>query len=270
MTVWQAIALGIVQGATEFIPVSSSGHLVLVPWLLGWEQPALSFIVMLHLGTITGVLLFFHRDWLTIARSTLRWMRTGRNDTNARLSVLLLVGILPAALVGVLFRNFFETVFQQPLVVALMLLITAALLLISERLGRLKRDISDMTWADSLIIGLAQTLALMPGISRSGATIAAGRLRDMQRDDAARFSFLLLTPLLLGLGIFQTAELAQQGISLSNAEVLAAGFLAALGSSFLVIKWLLNFLRTRSTAIFALYCLLMSASSLLVLAVRGA
>lgn len=270
MTIWQAIALGIVQGATEFIPVSSSGHLVLVPWLLGWEQPTLPFIVVLHLGTIIGILLFFRRDWLTIARSTLRWVRTGKNDANARLSVLLLVGIVPAAMVGVLFRSFFEAVFQQPLVVTFMLLITAALLLVSERLGRLKRAIGDMTWADSLIIGLAQTLALMPGISRSGVTIAAGRLRNMQRDDAARFSFLLLTPLLLGVGGFQMAELVQQGIGLSNAGALAAGFLAALGSSFLVIKWLLNFLRTRSTAIFALYCLLLSAFSLLVLVVRGA
>ncbi len=270
MTIWQAITLGIVQGATEFIPVSSSGHLVLVPWLLGWEQPGLPFIVVLHLGTIAGILLFFRHDWLTIARSTLRWARTGKNDANARLSVLLLVGILPAAIVGVLFRQFFEAVFQQPLVVALMLLVTAALLLISERLGQLKRAIGDMTWADSLLIGLAQMLALMPGISRSGATIAAGRLRDMQREAAARFSFLLLTPLLLGVGAFQLVELAQQGVSLSDGEVLVAGFLAALGSSFLVIKWLLNFLRTRSTFVFALYCLLMSAASLLVLILRAA
>lgn len=269
MNIFQALVLGIVQGATEFIPVSSSGHLVLVPWLLGWELPGLAFTIIVHLGTALGLLVFFWRDWAAIARSALRWLRTGKNDASARLSLLLLIGILPAAVVGLLFRSFFERVFEEPLVVALMLPVTALLLLVGEKLGKLTYDITQIKWLDSLLIGLAQTLALMPGISRSGATIAAARLRNVQRSDAARFSFLLLTPLVIGVGIVQIIELITLDIGNGHLLELAAGFAAAAVTSYLVIRWLLGYLRSRSTNIFAIYCLMLSAISLAVFALRA-
>jgi undecaprenyl-diphosphatase len=269
VNVFQALVLGIVQGATEFIPVSSSGHLVLVPWLLGWEPPGLAFTIVVHLGTACGLLAFFWREWITMARSTLRWVRTGKNDADARLALMVLIGILPAAIVGLLFRSFFERVFQEPLAAALMLPITALLLLMGERLGRLTYDITQIKWRDSLVIGLAQMLALMPGISRSGATIAAARLRNMKRSDAARFSFLLVTPLVIGVGTVQIIELVSVGVSNGYLLGLIAGFVAAAASSYLVIRWLLGYLRSRSTSVFAIYCLLLSAASLVVLALRA-
>jgi undecaprenyl-diphosphatase len=151
-----------------------------------------------------------------------------------------------------------------------MLLITALLLTVGERIGKLRRDVEDMTWLDSIVIGGAQMLSIVPGISRSGATIAAGRVRDLKRSDAARYSFLLATPLIFGIGIVQLVRLAQAGPDFSHAAPLIAGYAAALISTYFVIRWLLNFLRTRSTTVFAVYCVVMSLFSLGVFVIRAA
>ncbi len=278
MTIIQSIILGLVQGATEFIPVSSSGHLVLVPWLLGWEPPGLTFTVIVHIGTVTGILIFFYKDWLNMISSLLRWIGGLFNpekhvsideDENLRLLALILLGTIPAAIVGGLFQSFFEEVFEVPLVTALLLLVTAALLFSSERIGKQLRRIPEMTWKDGLIIGLMQVLAIFPGVSRSGATIAAGRFRNIRREDAARFSFLLSTPLIIGTGIVLIIELAASGIESAAAGPLVAGFITALASTYFVIKWLLNYLRTRSTNLFAIYCIAASLISLAVYFIRG-
>lgn len=269
MTIFQAIILGLLQGSTEFIPVSSSGHLVLVPWLLGWAPSGLTFTVVVHLGTVVGVLAFFWQDWLRMLQGAIEWLRTRHVTPYFRLLLLLLLGVVPAAVLGLLFRSFFERVFESPVFAAVSLLITAALLFAGEKVGKLRRDIDDMTWWDGLFIGLAQALAILPGISRSGATIAAGRVRDMEREDAARFSFLLSTPLIIGVGMVQLMDLATSTTAGASTGALAAGFLAALVSAYFVIRWLLNFLRTRSTLIFAAYCVAASLACLLVLFVRG-
>jgi len=269
VTIFQAIVLGIVQGATEFIPVSSSGHLVLVPWLLGWQPPGLTFTIFAHLGTAIGVLIGFWRDWWGMFRSTLRWIGTRKVDSNVRLVGLIALGLVPAVVIGGLFSKFFERVFEEPIVAAFMLLVTAVLLVVGERLGRLTRSTEDMTWVDAIIIGLAQALAIMPGISRSGSTIAAARMRNFKREEAARYSFMLLMPLVIGVAILQGIEIAVKGIALQNIMVLVAAFLSALISAIFVMRWLLNFLRSRSTSVFAIYCVFASVVSLSAMFLRG-
>lgn len=269
MNLLQAILLGILQGATEFIPVSSSGHLELVPWLLGWEPAGLAFTVVLHLGTVVGVLLFFWQDWMAMLRGALRWAQSREANPDARLLGLILLGTIPAALLGLLFDDAIESLFSRPLSAALMLFVTAALLVIGERLGRQTRQAADMSLLDGLLVGAAQALAIMPGISRSGATISAARLRDVERAEAARFSFLLSTPIIVGAGLIQVIELAASGLTLSDAVPLLAGFAAAFISAYFVIRWLLNFLRTRPVTVFAVYCVLMGSLSVLVYVLRA-
>lgn len=269
MSLIQAILLGILQGATEFIPVSSSGHLVLVPWLLGWSPAGLTFTLFVHLGTAIGVLAVFWEDWVAMVRGALHWLRTREVNDDFRLALLLVLGVLPVAIIGVIFQVFFEGLFERPLIAMLMLLVTAALLIISERLGKLERNIDDVTWQDSLFIGIAQVLAILPGVSRSGTTIAAARLRNMERDSAARFSFLLATPLIIGAALVQMIELAAGGMNGNSATLIIAGFLAALISAYFVIHWLLAYLRTRSTNVFAVYCVAASLLCIVVFIVRA-
>jgi len=271
VTIIEAIVLGITQGATEFIPISSSAHLVLVPWLFGWDKPALTFDTTLHLGTLLAVLIYFRKDWLTMLAAIPRWLRTrNSNDPDLKLLGLIILGTIPAAVLGMLFEDFFESLFSQPVTTAAMLFVTAAILVVSERLGKLDRQLETLNWLDSVVVGLAQAAAIIPGISRSGATIAAGRLRNLQRDSAARFSFLLSAPIIFGAGISQLARLIHEGASLAGVAFLVAGFLSAFVSGYLVIWWLLGFLRTRSTYIFALYCVLAGAACLIIALLRGA
>ena len=269
MTILQAIILGIVQGTTEFIPVSSSGHLLLIPWLLGWPSPGLTFTIFAHLGTALGVLFNLWTDWLDMLKSSIRWVRTREVDDNVKLVGLLILGLIPAVVIGLLFSDFFERVFTNPLVASLGLMVTALLLVAGERIGKLKRGLADMTWLDSLLIGLAQALAIFPGISRSGATIAAARARDIKRSDAARYSFMLLMPIVLGVSLLTSVDVARQGITLAGFELLAAAFLSSLISAVFVMRWLLNYLRTRSTTVFAIYCALASLACLTVFVLRG-
>lgn len=271
MTIIQIIMLGLIQGATEFIPVSSSAHLLLVPWLLQWEIiPSLGFDVILHLGTLTAVLIYFWKDWLAMGRSVLRWpVKRDSSDPNLKLVGLLILGTIPAAVIGGLFEDFFEEMFQNPLVASLMLFVTAALLFTGERLGKQQRELDETSWLDSLLIGLAQAVAIMPGISRSGATISVGLMRDMKRDAAARFSFLLAAPIILGTGVVHIFDLMDTGVSPSELVGMLVGFAAALVSGYLVIRWLLGFLRSRSTAVFSMYCVAAGVLCLVVYLVRG-
>ncbi len=269
MTILQAVFLGLLQSATEFIPVSSSGHLLLVPWLLGWDPPGLAFTVVVHLGTVFGVMLYFWRDWLLMLKGSLRWVRSRQADGHTRLLGLILLGIIPAAVIGGLFQDFFEEVFERPIVAIAMLAVTASVLFLGERFGRQRREMGDMNWRDSLIVGFAQTLSILPGLSRSGVTIAAAQVRDVKRDGAARFSFLLSTPLILGVGLLQVLEIVRGGLDGAELGVMVAGLLASFAGAYLVVRWLLNYLRTRSTRLFALYCAAASVALLIVFVVRG-
>ncbi|MCL4860143.1 MAG: undecaprenyl-diphosphatase UppP [Caldilineaceae bacterium] len=258
----QAIILGIVQGLTEFIPVSSSAHLVLTPWLLGWDKPSLLFDTMLHWGTLVSILLVFWRDFWLIAVATIRSLLVrSLADSNARLGWFIVVGTIPAAALGLLFSDFFEELFDSPTAAASFLIVTGLLLIGSEQMVRhlrQPRNLTQLTWLDSIVVGLAQALALAPGISRSGSTIAAGLVRGIRREDAARFSFFLGTPAFFGAGLLQLVKALgeERSALIAQAPLLLIGLVASALSGYMAIRFLLAYLRTRTLYLFAAYCLI--------------
>jgi len=254
MNVFQSILLGIVQGATEFIPVSSSGHLVLVPWLLGWPEPGVAFDTVLHLGTLLAVLLIFAPDFWKLATAWLRSLARRESSADVRLAWWILLATVPAALMGALLEKQFEALFSAPRWVALFLLVTGVWLVLADRLGRKLRQAEDLTWSQALLIGVAQGLAIAPGISRSGATIGAGLLLGLKREAAARFSFLLSAPIILGTAVLQVKKLLGTAGLNAQALPLALGFLAAFVTGYLCIRFLLSYLHQHSLTVFAIYC----------------
>jgi Uncharacterized bacitracin resistance protein len=273
MTWLQAVVLGIVQGLTEYLPISSSAHLVLVPWLLGWridDHIAFPFDVLVQWGTLIPVLAYFRRELREILRG---WWEGARNGSpfgtpGGRLGGWVIVATLPAVVAGLLFKKPVEAVFLQPTLTAALLSGTAALLWLGERFGRRERDLEGLTLGDALAIGLAQALSLLPGISRSGATIAAGLGRGLQRSEAARFSFLLSVPALLGAGSVALKDLFEIGLPPQAVGPILTGALAAALSGYLAIWGLMRLVRWRSLMPFAIYCLLVSVSMLLLAAFR--
>ena len=272
MDLLEALILGLLQGATEFLPVSSSGHLVLVPWWLGWDQPPLLFDVVVHLGTLVAVLIYFWRDWLTLSRAGLRALRklslTSINqDPDLRLVALLALGTIPAGVAGLLLDDVFEAAFSDPPLVAAFLLVTALLLALSERAHRAdERTLSDLTARAALIIGAAQAVAIFPGISRSGSTIAAGMGQGLSRPAAARFSFMLATPAILGAGFVEGAN-ALTGSAEAGQELLLpllAGFIAAALVGYGCVWFLMRLLQRQRLYGFAAYCAAFGTVSLLV------
>jgi len=263
MSIIQAIILGIVQGLTEFLPVSSSGHLVLVPWWLGWENPGLAFDTLLHWGTLLAVLVYFWRDWWEMALAVVNRLRGRATDGKDRLFLAIIIGTIPAAVIGYLFDDFFESLFHSPAAVAFFMILTGFLLVFAERWHRTGKTITKLTAVDALIIGFAQALAIAPGISRSGSTIAAGLIRGLDRPSAARFSFLLGTPIIFGAGLFQLKDLTDVGVSGNQPLTLLAGFLAAAIAGFLCIRWLLRYLQNHSLYIFAIWVWIVAALSII-------
>lgn len=269
MTVIQAILLGIIQGATEFIPISSSGHLVLVPWLLHWAPPGLAFDTMLHWGTLAAVLIYFRRDWWAMIAAWLRGLvRWDWSDPDARLAWWVVLGTLPAALAGVFLEDFFERLFLAPAWVSIFLLVTAVLLVVAEWLGQKRRGLESLRWLDVLLIGIGQAVAIAPGISRSGATIGTGLLRDLDRPAAARFSFLLGTPAILGAGLLQLPDLLAEPNLGAEIVPLAAGLLAAAVVGYLSIWGLLRFLQRHRLYVFAAYCAVLGVTCLAIALAR--
>ena len=273
MTLLQSIILGIVQGLTEFIPISSSGHLVLVPNLLGWEissEAGFVFNVWVQVATLVAVLAYFWSDILHITRITLLDLSEKQPlaHTESRLAWLLLVSTIPASLVGFLFNGIFENAFSNPLATSIFLLITAVLLVSAERLGKRSRNLTEATWIDAVWIGIFQILALFPGISRSGATITGGMTRNLDRPSAARFSFLMSIPIMIAAGIFAGFEFTNIP---NNSELLttfAAGFIAAAVTGYLAIRWLLRYLSNHSLYVFAIYCEAFGIFNIFVILIR--
>lgn len=263
----EALILGIVQGATEFLPVSSSGHLVLVPWWFGFDKPPLLFDVVVHMGTLMAVLVYFWRDWLTLLQAGLNALRNRTfQDPDARLLLLIIIGTIPAALAGVLLENVFEAAFAEPRAAALFLLVTAGLLTLSERSYAADRDLPEINSFDALAIGIAQAFAILPGISRSGSTIATGIMRGFPRPVAARFSFLLATPIIMGAGAKQVLDVLSGDVTVASDLVgpLIGGFFAAAGVGILSIWFLMRLLQSRRLYGFAVYCAAFGTLSLLV------
>lgn len=251
MNILEALILGLVQGLTEFLPVSSSAHLVIVPDLLGWEAPSTSFDVMLHLGTMVAVLAYFWRDIMEIA---VAFFQKGEKAlARRRLGALIILGTIPAGVLGALLEKKFEEMFDEPAQVALFLIITGVILVASEAVARRQRHIGDLKVSDSLLVGLAQAVAIAPGISRSGSTISMGLFLGFTREAAARFSFLLSIPIIAGAALFKL----RHGLGSGNGEgaaTLAVGFLAAAISGFAAVRFLLGYVRRHNLRLFALYC----------------
>jgi len=267
LDLFQALVLGLIQGLTEFLPVSSSAHLIFVPWLLGWEDSAiksLQFDVALHMGTLLAVLVYFAADWRRLIVAGVRSLAERRigDDPDRRLVWLLALASIPAALVGLVAEDQIEAVFHSTdnlrgglIVIALMMIGMGGLLMLAERLGRRTADLQHIRLGTALTIGVAQAFALIPGVSRSGSTITAGLLLGLKRDAAARFSFLLATPVVLGAGLKKVYDVVTEEGGLPPDEQMgyAVGFLAAAISGFACIYFLLRYLRTRSTAPFIWY-----------------
>jgi undecaprenyl-diphosphatase len=258
----QAIILGFIQGATEFIPVSSSGHLVIVPWLMGWEKPSLLFDTMLHWGTLLAIFVVFWRDFLAMIRAWfLSLAQRSFADPDARTAWFIIVGTLPAVVAALLFQDFLEGMFLNPQAVGFFLLVTALLLFVSEQLTKRYsgngRPLARMNWSDSIVIGVAQAFALFPGISRSGSTIAAGLARGISREQAARFSFLLGTPAFFGAGLLQVVKVmgADGDMLVGNLTPILVGFTVAAVTGVVVIRFLLRYLRNHTLYVFSAYCL---------------
>lgn len=269
MNTIQAIILGILQGATEFLPVSSSGHLVLVPWLLNWDDPGLVFDIAVHLGTLAAVVVYFWRDIVALLHGIGHIITRRRADiAEARLALLLAASAVPGAIMGFLLEDLFESIFGSPLTVSLLLVVTGGLLLLAERLGQRTRELDEMGLGDALAMGLAQGIAIAPGISRSGATMAAGLLRGLDRQAAARFSFLMSLPIILGATGFQVLKMLLHGAGSLPVPQLLTGCLAAAGSGYLAIRLLLNYVRTHSLRPFAAYCWAVAALGIVLNIVR--
>lgn len=269
MTILQAIILGIIQGVTEFLPVSSSAHLVIAPYLFGWKlQPSVvfPFDVLVQIGTLLAVIIYFRQDLWQIITAVIDGLRKGKpfESQPARLGWLLVVASIPAGIAGLLFKDFIESLFSDPAATAVFLIGTAVLLVIAEVVGKRSRAIESMGWKDALWIGAAQILSLLPGISRSGSTMTGGMTRNLTRPAAARFSFLMSIPIMLAAGAVSTLDLVDIPNLSDVLPAVAAGFIAAALVGYLAIKWLLNFLGKRPLYIFSAYCVLVAAVTLLV------
>jgi undecaprenyl-diphosphatase len=268
--VLQALILGIVQGLTEFLPVSSSGHLIVVPFLAGWDDAfitSLAFSVMLHLGTLVALLIYFRADWRRLIPAGLTALRERSlaDDPDRRLAWLLVAATIPAAIVGLVFNDLIEGSFRQVGLVAFTLVLGGMLLFVADRFGAKSRGVEDVTFPIAIGIGIAQAVALIPGISRSGISITAGRLVGMDRESAARFAFLMATPITAGAGLFEVYKLVtgEGGIQVSIAP-LVVGMVASLLSGLVAIHFMLGFLRRQSLDVFVLYRFVLATIVLIV------
>src|SRR5438132_459318 len=256
--VLQALVMGVVQGLTEFLPVSSSGHVILVPWLLGWHDPfidSLAFSVMLHMATLLALLIYFRADWLRLVPAGLAAIRDRslRDDPDRRLAWLLAVATIPAVIAGIALNDLAETAFREPRLVAVTLAIGAVILWIADRTSRREKDVGGVTFPVAFGIGLAQALALVPGISRAGISISAGLFAGLTREAAARFSFLMATPVIAGAGIWEARKLVTGEAGVIDTVPLIVGMIAALVAGIAAIEITLRYLRTHPTTVFVVY-----------------
>ncbi len=251
MTLLQALFLGLVQGLTEFLPVSSSGHLAIAQHFLeDFEQPGVLFDVLLHVGTMVAVILYFWREVLMLVTCYFRQGDEAR--LYRRLLLLLIAGSVPTAIIGLTFRDFFEALFDNLTVVSLMLLVTGTLLFICERFRRIGRKEHELTLSDALVVGTVQSFAIIPGISRSGSTIAALLIKGVDGETAARFSFLLALPAVFGAALLSAGDI--QHVPAQNLPLYLAGTGVAFLSGLLAIRFLMGIIRRRRLSFFALYC----------------
>ncbi len=254
MNIFYAIFLGLLQGITEFLPISSSGHLALVEFFLGIEEGGLVFDVVLHMGTLLGVSIYFRRDFTMMFTALVKPEKLGEEARSQRLLALYIcLGTIPAVVAGYILKDVVGTVFRAPVLIAGSLAGAGLLLLLADKFGKHQRSMKTLGLVDVAVIGLAQAFALMPGVSRSGITMTAGLMRGMNRMSAARFSFLLSVPIILGAGVYNLPAIIRQGSVPGQQGFYLTGFIAAAVSGYLVIAFLLRFVQSHSFAVFAYY-----------------
>jgi undecaprenyl-diphosphatase len=272
LPIYQAVVLAIIQGLAEFIPVSSSGHLIIVRRLLGWNElsPAheLTFDVALHFGTLLSVLFYFRRTWFQIIRAALggkvvRFSEAGGSDENLTLQErkdermllwFLAIATIPGAIAGKLAEHSTEDYFREHIVlIAAALIVVAVLMWLGERIGKREKPLTRISFVDSLVVGVAQAFALMPGVSRSGSTITAGLFRNMTREAAVRFSFLLSTPIIAGAALLKAHELRKEGLPEGMHAPFLVGILVSAIVGYITIAWLIRYLQTNTLRVFIIY-----------------
>ncbi|HTY13504.1 MAG TPA: undecaprenyl-diphosphatase UppP [Candidatus Omnitrophota bacterium] len=256
MTIAHAVILGIIQGIAEFLPISSSAHLVFVPWILNWAPHTLTFDVALHIGTLIALLAFFWKEWWGIIRSRLLWF--------------ILVGCIPGAVAGFLGEKYFEETFRGPVTIAVFMIGLGLLLWAAEVYSSKKRDIDSLNWVDSIVIGISQAFALMPGVSRAGITMTSGLFMGLTREAAARFSFLLSAPIIAGAGLYKGYGLLKHGGLPSDERLpFLVGMLTAAIVGFFAIKYLLQYLQKNSFYLFVWYRIIVGAGLIILFLMRA-
>ncbi len=274
MNIFQSILLGIVQGLTEFIPVSSSAHLVIVPYLFNLKIPAdqaFVFDVLVQVATLVAVLAYFWRDLVSIVKAMVTGLakKAPFGSFEARLGWLLILATIPAGILGLLLKSAVEKAFDSPSATAVFLFVTAGLLVVAEKVGKRNRPLDSLDWKDALWVGLFQAIAIFPGISRSGATITGGMTRNFDRPPAARFAFLMSIPVMLAAGLMASFDMAKIPNLGSTLLVFIPGFIVAAVTGYLVIRWLLRYLVQHTLYDFAIYCVALGIITLVVGFIRA-
>lgn len=269
MDILKALILGVVQGVTEFLPISSSGHLVLAQLILGTQDAGLPFDVALHMGTLMAILVYFRSDFFAMAGGLIGKQIPPAGSPNMRtLFLLICLATVPGVAAGLLFGDLVETSFRNPLLVAATLSGAGVLLLLADKTAARTRKFEEITLRDALIIGLSQALAIIPGVSRSGITMTAGLFCNLNREAVVRFSFLLSAPIIFGAGVYNIPAIIDQGMLAGNLPFYLTGFASAALSGYFVIAFLMHFVRTKSFAIFAYYRFALSALVLAIFLLR--
>ncbi len=250
MTILQAIIYGIVQGLGEFLPISSTAHLKLLPWFLNWENMGQTFDVALHAGTLFAVVIFFWKDWIRLIKAGF----TNIKSTDGKLFWFLMIACIPGGLAGLLFESQFETIFSNEMVIGIMLIVMGGVLYIADKIGKSDIDLENITFKKSILIGISQAVALIPGVSRSGITMATGRFLGVTRESAARFTFLMSTPLIFATAVYKLKDVAS--VNISVAPFITAIVVSAIVGA-LSIKFLLDYLKRKGFGIFVVYRLIL-------------
>jgi undecaprenyl-diphosphatase len=266
VTLFQALVLGVIQGLSEFLPISSSAHLALAPWAFGWQDPGLAFDVALHLGTLIALVWFFWQEWVTLTRAFFGIVAKRRVETESeRRFVWVTIATIPGAAAGYLLQDYAKTIFRTPALTGLMLILMGVVLWLVDRGARQDRGLETMRWTDAVAIGVAQMFAIIPGVSRSGSTITAGRALRFSREAAAVFSFLMSLPIITAAVVFEGRHAIEGGIT----APLVVGVVASAVSGWLAISVLLKFIARHSYGVFAAYRLVIGAGVLLLAYLRG-
>jgi len=267
MTPLQAIALGIIQGLSEFLPISSSAHLALAPWLFGWEDPGLAFDVALHFGTLIAVLWYFRAEWAALVRAAFGILTSGRIETPEKRRVIyLIIATIPGAIGGYLLQSQAASTFRSPQLIGVTLIVMGVVLWLVDKLVDQRRVLGEMRWIDSLLIGLSQVVALIPGVSRSGATMTTSRGLRFDRESAAEFSFLMSMPIIVAAIVVEGPKALAEG-GLTN-EIMS-GVVASAISGWLAISILMRYVSRHSYGIFAFYRVALGITVLGLLYARG-